>query len=68
VRFFLVHNPGQIPKNWNGWAICGHCHNKYPEELPFINQKRRIINVSVEMTGYKPVEISKIISEIKKLR
>lgn len=58
--FYLVHNPSDIPSNWKGWVIFGHAHNKGL----FIDKKRKRINVSTEQTGYKPINIDKIVRMI----
>jgi len=65
-KFFLIHEPEKVPKDWQGWAICGHHHNHRPQEYPFINKQTKRINVSVELTGYKPVDMDEIIQEIEK--
>ena len=67
IKFFLVHAPENAPKDWKGWVICGHHHNHYPDKYPFINKKTKVINVSVELTNYKPVKIDKIINVIKNI-
>ncbi len=65
-KFFLVHDPDQVPSDWKGWAICGHHHNNKLEEYPFIDKVNKRINVSVELTKYKPVDIDNIIKMIEK--
>lgn len=62
--FFLIHDPSDAPKNWTGWVIHGHHHN-HLAEYPFINKKNRTINVSVELTEFKPVNIEEIIKKIQ---
>lgn len=64
-KFFLTHEPDKVPTNWDGWAICGHTHNKYPDTNPFINKSKKRINVSVEFTQYKPVDMKDIIKNIE---
>ena len=59
-RFYLVHDPGDVPPSWEGWAIHGHTHDKIPE-YPFINGESKTINVSCECTGYTPVSLDHII-------
>ena len=54
--FYLVHNPRYVPKNWQGWAICGHNHNK----VPFFNKQSKRFNISTEVTNYKPVNMEYI--------
>ena len=62
--FFLTHDPVNAPKNWDGWIIHGHHHNHYTE-YPFINKEKRTINVSVELTDYKPVDMDDMIKKIE---
>ncbi|VVB59331.1 Calcineurin-like phosphoesterase superfamily domain protein [uncultured archaeon] len=59
-RFLLVHDPADIPSDWNGWTICGHHHNNQPEEFPLVNGKTKLINVSVELLNYTPLNINKL--------
>lgn len=61
-RFYLVHNPFEIPSDWNGWAIYGHKHNNNLSKFPFIDGERKRINVSVEVIDYSPVSLDYLIS------
>lgn len=61
-RFYLVHDPREIPSSWKGWSIVGHTH----EKEGFINKDRRTINVSVEQTSYKPLTLDEIIEQIER--
>ncbi len=67
--FLLIHNPDpngehqtpeqrQVLQNWKGWIIHGHVHNN----KPFIDGKKKTINVSVEVINYKPVSLSYLLS------
>lgn len=60
--FYLVHNPLEIPSSWKGWAIFGHVHNNKGDL--FIDKKNKRINVSTEITDFKPVSIDEIIKQI----
>jgi calcineurin-like phosphoesterase family protein len=60
--FYLVHNPSDIPASWPGWAISGHTHQKGK----FIDKENKRINVSPELTEYKPVNIKYILRLIEK--
>lgn len=60
--FYLVHDPFDIPFDWNGWVIHGHVHNN----RPFIDYRRRRLNVSVEAIDYKPVRLSDILKVVNK--
>ncbi|WOF16110.1 hypothetical protein F1737_05015 [Methanoplanus sp. FWC-SCC4] len=64
-NFFVVHDPKKIPENNNSWAIHGHTHNSRLYEYPFIEKNRKTINVSCELTGYKPINIRDICNLIK---
>ena len=66
--FFCVHNPKFAPKDFDGWVIHGHTHNTRMCRYPFINMKRRTINVSCELTGFRPVSIDTIIGAIERCR
>lgn len=59
--FYLVHNPHDVPENWNGWTIHGHVHNNQMKSYPLINGKNKSINVSAELTDYYPLDLDKII-------
>jgi calcineurin-like phosphoesterase family protein len=61
-RFYLVHNPFEIPKDWKGWAIYGHKHNTNLAKFPFIDGERKRINVSVEVIDYSPISLDYLIS------
>ncbi|UUX92441.1 metallophosphoesterase [Methanoplanus endosymbiosus] len=63
-NFFMIHNPGHAPEDYDGWIIHGHTHNSRMCEYPFINFKSRTINVSCEVISYRPVLFDNIISII----
>lgn len=60
IRFLCIHDPRQADPDFNGWIVHGHIHNNNPQEYPFINPHTRTINVSAELTGYRPVSLSSI--------
>jgi calcineurin-like phosphoesterase family protein len=60
--FLLVHDPAHIPRGWNGWTIHGHTHNNRMAEYPFINGRKRRINVSAELVNYAPVRLDDLIA------
>jgi len=81
--FLLIHNPNPDDKhqtkeqreklrNWHGWIIHGHVHNNEMDRHPFINGEQRTINVSIEVTDYKPVSLEHLLSlnldSIKRMR
>jgi calcineurin-like phosphoesterase family protein len=54
--FLLIHDPNN-KLSWNDWIIHGHVHNSQLDKYPFINGYRKTINVSVELTDYRPVSL-----------
>ncbi|MFP3975562.1 MAG: 2'-5' RNA ligase family protein [Dehalococcoidia bacterium] len=60
--FLLVHDPEEKPFDWDGWVIHGHKHNNDMIGYPFINGERKTINVSVELTDYRPVKLDDLVS------
>jgi len=58
--FLLVHDPAEIPEAFDGWVIHGHHHNNDLQCYPFIDFLHRRINVSAEVIGYVPVNLSDI--------
>ena len=60
IKFLLIHDPKGAPENWNGWIIHGHCHNHDLENYPFINGKKKTINVPVELINHKPLDIEEL--------
>jgi calcineurin-like phosphoesterase family protein len=66
IRFLLVHDPADAPKNFDGWIIHGHHHNNDLRAFPFFDVAGKRINVSAEVLGYTPIsmrEICRIIRE-----
>jgi|WetSurMetagenome_2_1015567.scaffolds.fasta_scaffold00886_13 calcineurin-like phosphoesterase family protein len=59
-EFLFIHNPDDAPPGFNGWVVHGHYHNNDIERFPFINFGARRINVSCELTGYRPVSLETI--------
>lgn len=64
IKFFLIHEPEKAPKDWDGWIIYGHHHNNHPDKYPFMDKKNKIINISIELTKYRPVDINEIIEKM----
>jgi calcineurin-like phosphoesterase family protein len=60
--FILIHNPEQVTSQGDAWIIHGHKHNTDMYNYPFINGKKKTINVSVELTRYKPVSMDYLLS------
>ena len=65
VEFYMVHRPEDIPRMYDGWVICGHHHNNFPDTFPFFNPKIGVINVGVDVTNFMPVNIKDIIDLVK---
>lgn len=59
-KFLLIHNPQNVSEQWKGWVIHGHGHNNDLKNYPFINGKKKTINVGVEVIDYKPLDIKKL--------
>ena len=60
-EFCLTHAPENVPRFWSGWIVHGHHHNNDLEEHPLVDPDSKQINVSVELTGYKPVADSELV-------
>lgn len=65
LRFLLVHDPADIPPDFDGWTIHGHHHNNDLRHFPFINFVDRRINVSAEVIRYVPVGLNEICTLIQ---
>lgn len=61
-QFLLIHNPDRkrFPIKWDEWVIHGHKHDNDVKEFPFINGEKKTINVSAELTNYRPVSLDYI--------
>jgi calcineurin-like phosphoesterase family protein len=58
-NFLMQHYP---PVVLDGvWVIHGHVHNNDIENYPLINLKRKTVNVSAEILGYRPMEFTKVL-------
>ncbi len=66
IDFLLIHNPKHVPASWTGWVIHGHTHNNRLNEYPFFSGARKTVNVSVEVTGYRPVYLADIVTLIRR--
>ena len=60
-RIYLNHFPDNIPNDWKGWSVHGHIHNNGP----FLNVGRKRINVSLDVTKFKPVPLTRILEIIE---
>jgi calcineurin-like phosphoesterase family protein len=59
-RFHCTHRPEDAPDEGSEWTLHGHHHNNHPEEYPFLAFDDRRINVAVELTDYRPVELGSL--------
>lgn len=69
MKFLVLHDPDYLATNWfyGDWIIHGHTHIN----SPFIDIRRKRVNVSVEAINYTPItmeEIFNIIQESKNYR
>lgn len=55
--FYVVHDPEDVSNFHHGWSITGHVH----DVGPFIDRKKKIVNVSVEQINYTPIKIEDIV-------
>jgi calcineurin-like phosphoesterase family protein len=62
TQFLLIHDPEKLQFKWDSWIIHGHYHTNEMEKYPFINGEKKTINVSVELTDYKPVSLEFLVS------
>lgn len=64
-KFYITHNPVNVPSSWKNWVIHGHEHNHNLKDFPLINKEKKRINVSAELLNYKPLKIDVLIKLIK---
>lgn len=65
IPFYCVHDPADAPRKWKGWTIHGHHHNNWPDQFPFVNPRRRLLNVSVELIEYTPLSLPQLVEYIR---
>jgi calcineurin-like phosphoesterase family protein len=63
-EFYCTHRPEDIPDSWDGWAIHGHIHNNDTDVYPFLNSKRKRVNVGVELLNYRPIKLANVVNLI----
>jgi calcineurin-like phosphoesterase family protein/2'-5' RNA ligase len=68
-RFFMTHSPENIPDDVltdnTIWTLHGHTQNKRMSEYPFIDRDKQTINVSTDVTNFRPVSLEEITMAIK---
>ncbi len=55
-KFLLSHYPNPDIE-FDGWVIHGHVHNNNLKKYPFINPRKKRINVSIEVLNYHPISL-----------
>lgn len=65
-NFYAVHDPMDAPPNHSGWVLHGHHHNNWPDEFPLIDPNERRVNCSVELIGYRPLSMDRLIDLIER--
>ncbi len=64
-EFLFIHNPDDAPAGFTGWIVHGHYHNNDLKRFPFINFGDRRVNVSCELTRYRPVSLETLHTMIR---
>lgn len=64
-EFCCTHRPENAPRFWDGWVLHGHHHNNDPEEYPLVSPAHRRANLSIELTGYRPVAVDRVFELIE---
>ena len=62
-KFLLAHDPYR-PDGFDGWLIHGDKHNNDLDRYPFVNQKRKTINVCAELVDYEPISLDSLVEII----
>ncbi len=60
VPYLFIHDPEEVVRPFEGWVIHGHLHNRDISRYPFFNPHTRMVNVSAEMIGYRPILLEEI--------
>lgn len=60
TRFLFIHDPEELVRQFDGWVVHGHVHNKNLTDFPFFNPFEKRVNVSAEMIGYRPIPLDEI--------
>lgn len=63
IQFYATHYPEDIPNM--RWLLHGHVHNNDPQEHPFYDPRNNKLNLSVEVTDYKPVSMEEVVDFIR---
>ena len=65
-EYMLTHRPENAARFWDDWIIHGHHHNNHPEQYPFVNPEKQLVNVAVELTKYRPVNVDYVLECIER--
>lgn len=57
--YLLVHDSFNKPYWFHGWVVHGHYH----DTRPYLDTKWKRVNVSVEMTDYKPITVRQLVTD-----
>jgi calcineurin-like phosphoesterase family protein len=52
-RFWVTHDPADVPSEWTEWVIHGHTHG----DTPFMDRQKSRMNVSVDVTEGIPIPV-----------
>lgn len=63
-EFCCTHRPENAPRFWDGWVFHGHHHNSDLEAYPLVNPTTQQANLSIELTGYRPLSEDTLIELI----
>lgn len=66
AEYMVTHRPENAPRFWDEWIIHGHHHNNHPEEYPFVNPEQQLVNVAVELTRYRPLNVDYVLKCIER--
>lgn len=62
TSLLLSHEPYvRFSNRWKGWIVHGHIHNRLPHLIPQYKQ----INVSLDVTDFKPVTMHHVLDAIR---
>ena len=69
--YYLTHQPRGnytnhgfiVPSDWKGWVVHGHNHNN----RPYLDIRRKEVNVSVEVIGYNPISVYQLVKDTSNL-
>jgi calcineurin-like phosphoesterase family protein/2'-5' RNA ligase len=63
-KFHLTHAPARV-EDQDVWCIHGHSQNRSIKTYPFIKREWRNINVSTDVTSFRPISLDEILNIMK---